>query len=153
MNTNNHNNEKKNTITRRMKIAHNSLPETDMKAHMEPMWHKLADIRSKMLVEKERQLEERGIQLEIKEKSEAQGREFFTQEREFFTQEREFFTQERESFKREKESVEREKKLMEEEFQVQRELLEIYYGYPTQKNKPGIKYDDTIDIEPEDEKG
>ncbi|MGL2800420.1 hypothetical protein ACQJ9Y_05055 [Helicobacter pylori] len=138
MNTNNHNNEKKNTITRRMKIAHNSLPETDMKAHMEPMWRKLANIRSEMLVEKKKQLEERGIQLEIKEKSEAQ--------------EREFFTQERESFKREKESVEREKKLMEEEFQVQRELLKIYYGYPTQKNKPGIKYDDTIDIEPEDEK-
>ncbi|MCQ2680018.1 hypothetical protein JT068_06000 [Helicobacter pylori] len=138
MNTNNHNNEKKNTITRRMKIAHNSLPETDMKAHMKPMWHKLANIRSEMLVEKKKQLEERGIQLEIKEKSEAQ--------------EREFFTQERESFKREKESVEREKKLMKEEFQVQRELLEIYYGYPTQKNKPGIKYDDTIDIEPEDEK-
>ncbi|MGL2914642.1 hypothetical protein ACQKBI_03965 [Helicobacter pylori] len=138
MNTNNHNNEKKNTITRRMKIAHNSLPETDMKAHMEPMWRKLANIRSEMLVEKKKQLEERGIQLEIKEKSEVQ--------------EREFFTQERESFKREKESVEREKKLMEEEFQVQRELLEIYYGYPTQKNKPGIKYDDTIDIEPEDEK-
>ncbi|WP_208358288.1 hypothetical protein [Helicobacter pylori] len=138
MNINNHNNEKKNTITRRMKIAHNSLPETDMKAHMEPKWRKLANIRSEMLVEKEKQLEERGIQLEIKEKSEAQGREFFTQERE--------------SFKREKESVEREKKLMKEEFQVQRELLEIYYGYPTQKNKPGIKYDDTIDIEPEDEK-
>ncbi|WP_187853828.1 hypothetical protein [Helicobacter pylori] len=138
MNTNNHNNEKKNTITRRMKIAHNSLPETDRKAHMEPKWCELADIRSEMLVEKEKQLEERGIQLEIKEKSEAQGREFFTQERE--------------SFKREKESVEREKKLMQEEFQVQRELLEIYYGYPTQKNKPGIKYDDTIDIEPEDEK-
>ncbi|MGL2742845.1 hypothetical protein ACQJ8B_02190 [Helicobacter pylori] len=138
MNTNNHNNEKKNTITRRMKIAHNSLPETDRKAHMETKWRELADIRSEMLVEKEKQLEERGIQLEIKEKSEAQGREFFTQERE--------------SFKREKESVEREKKLMQEEFQVQRELLEIYYGYPTQKNKPGIKYDDTIDIEPEDEK-
>lgn len=131
MNTNNHNNEKKNTITRRMKIAHNSLPETDMKAHMEPMWHKLANIRSEMLVEKKKQLEERGIQLEIKEKSETQEREFF---------------------KREKKSFEREKKLMEEEFQVQRELLEIYYGYPTQKNKPGIKYDDTIDIEPEDEK-
>lgn len=121
-----------------MKIAHNSLPETDMKAHMEPKWRKLANIRSEMLVEKKKQLEERGIQLEIKEKSEVQ--------------EREFFTQERESFKREKESVEREKKLMEEEFQVQRELLEIYYGYPTQKNKLGIKYDDTIDIEPEDEK-
>lgn len=93
MNTNNHNNEKKNTITRRMKIAHNSLPETDMKAHMEPMWHKLANIRSEMLVEKKKQLEERGIQLEIKEKSETQEREFF---------------------KREKESFEREKKLMEE---------------------------------------
>ncbi len=93
MNTNNHNNEKKNTITRRMKIAHNSLPETDMKAHMEPKWRKLANIRSEMLVEKEKQLEERGIQLEIKEKSETQGRE---------------------SFKREKESVEREKKLMKE---------------------------------------
>ncbi|EMG85281.1 hypothetical protein [Helicobacter pylori] len=124
MNTNNHNNEKKNTITCRMKIAHNSLPETDMKAHMEPKWCELANIRSEMLVEKEKQLEERGIQLEIKEKSEAQQQESF----------------------------EREKELMEEEFQVQRELLEIYYGYPTQKNKPGIKYDDTIDIEPEDEK-
>lgn len=119
MNTNNHNNEKKNTITRRMKIAHNSLPETDRKAHMEPKWRELANIRSEMLVEKEKQLKERGIQLEIKEKSEAQGREFFTQEREFF--------------KREKKSVEREKELMKEEFQVQRELLEIYYGYPTQK--------------------
>ncbi|MGL2497860.1 hypothetical protein ACOWOA_03205 [Helicobacter pylori] len=122
MNTNNHNNEKKNTITCRMKIAHSSLPETDMKAHMEPKWHELANIRSEMLVEKEKQLEERGIQL--KEKSKAQQQESF----------------------------EREKELMEEEFQVQRELLEIYYGYPTQKNKPGIKYDDTIDIEPEDEK-
>ncbi len=138
MNTNNHNNEKKNTITRRMKIAHNSLPETDMKAHMKPMWHKLANIRSEMLVEKKKQLEERGIQLEIKEKSEAQEREFFTQEREFF--------------KREKESVEREKKLMEEEFQVEREILEICYnnGYLPQKNKPKIEHDDTIDIEPED---
>lgn len=138
MNTNNHNNEKKNTITRRMKIAHNSLPETDMKAHMKPKWRELANIRSEMLVEKEKQLEERGIQLEIKEKSEAQGREFFTQGREFF--------------KREKKSFKREKELMKEEFQVKRELLEIYYGYPTQKNKPEIKYDDTIDIEPEDEK-
>ncbi|EMG86604.1 hypothetical protein HMPREF1397_01307 [Helicobacter pylori GAM115Ai] len=122
MNTNNYNNEKKNTITRRMKIAHNSLPETDRKAHMEPKWRELADIRSKMFAESKKQLKERGIQL--KEKSEAQQQESF----------------------------EREKELMEEEFQVQRELLEIYYGYPTQKNKPGIKYDDTIDIEPEDEK-
>ncbi|ADU82104.1 hypothetical protein [Helicobacter pylori] len=122
MNTNNYNNEKKNTITRRMKIAHNSLPETDRKAHMEPKWRELADIRSKMFAESKKQLKERGIQL--KEKSKAQQQESF----------------------------EREKELMEEEFQVQRELLEIYYGYPTQKNKPGIKYDDTIDIEPEDEK-
>ncbi|WQS36986.1 hypothetical protein KVC07_06090 [Helicobacter pylori] len=122
MNTNNHNNEKKNTITCRMKIAHNSLPETDRKAHMEPKWRELADIRSKMFAESKKQLKERGIQL--KEKSEAQQRESF----------------------------EREKELMKEEFQVQRELLEIYYGYPTQKNKPEIKYDDTIDIEPEDEK-
>ncbi|MGN8377854.1 hypothetical protein ACR9J4_04620 [Helicobacter pylori] len=122
MNTNNHNNEKKNTITRRMKIAHNSLPETDRKAHMEPKWRELADIRSKMFAESKKQLKERGIQL--KEKSKVQQQESF----------------------------EREKELMEEEFQVQRELLEIYYGYPTQKNKPGIKYDDTIDIEPEDEK-
>ncbi|MGL2678332.1 hypothetical protein ACQJ8K_00565 [Helicobacter pylori] len=122
MNTNNYNNEKKNTITRRMKIAHNGLPETDRKAHMEPKWRELADIRSKMFAESKKQLKERGIQL--KEKSKAQQQESF----------------------------EREKELMEEEFQVQRELLEIYYGYPTQKNKPGIKYDDTIDIEPEDEK-
>lgn len=103
MNTNNHNNEKKNTITRRMKIAHNSLPETDRKAHMEPKWRELADIRSKMFAESKKQLKERGIQL--KEKSKAQQQESF----------------------------EREKELMEEEFQVQRELLEIYYGYPTQK--------------------
>ncbi|EJB41699.1 hypothetical protein HPHPA5_1324 [Helicobacter pylori Hp A-5] len=75
-----------------------------------------------MFAESKKQLKERGIQL--KEKSKAQQQESF----------------------------EREKELMEEEFQVQRELLEIYYGYPTQKNKPGIKYDDTIDIEPEDEK-
>ncbi|GAA7447216.1 hypothetical protein ckin115_10230 [Helicobacter pylori] len=95
MNTNNHNNEKKNTITRRMKIAHNSLPETDMKAHMEPKWHELANIRSEMLAEKEKQLEERGIQLEIKEKSEAQGREFFTQEREFFKREKNLLKEKR----------------------------------------------------------
>lgn len=82
MNTNNHNNEKKNTITRRMKIAHNSLPETDRKAHMEPKWCELADIRSEMLVEKEKQLEERGIQLEIKEKSKAQQQESFEREKE-----------------------------------------------------------------------
>ncbi len=88
MNTNNHNNEKKNTITRRMKIAHNSLPETDMKAHMEPKWRELADIRSEILVEKEKQLEERGIQLEIKEKSEAQGREFFKREKNLLKEKR-----------------------------------------------------------------
>ncbi len=59
---------------------------------------------------------------------------------------------ERESFKRERESLEEEKKLMEKGFQVEREILEICYnnGYLPQKNKP--KHDDTIDIEPEDEK-
>ncbi len=95
MNTNNHNNEKKNTITCRMKIAHNSLPETDRKAHMEPKWRELADIRSKMFAESKKQLRERGIQLEIKEKSEAQGREFFTQEREFFKREKNLLKEKR----------------------------------------------------------
>ncbi|WP_187889608.1 hypothetical protein [Helicobacter pylori] len=144
MNTNDKN-KNASHLTQEMKKEHGGLVEASMEALMGSKCRKLADIRAKISDEKEKQLEERDIQLEIKEKSEAQGREFFTQGREFFTQERE-------SFKREKESVEREKKLMQEEFQVQRELLEIYYGYPTQKNKPGIKYDDTIDIEPEDEK-
>ncbi|EMH22626.1 hypothetical protein [Helicobacter pylori] len=138
MNTNNKN-KNASHLTHEMKKEHGGLVEASMEALMGSKCRKLADIRAKISDEKEKQLEERDIQLEIKEKSEAQGREFFTQERE--------------SFKREKESVEREKKLMQEEFQAQRELLEIYYGYPTQKNKPGIKYDDTIDIEPEDEKG
>ncbi|WQS32684.1 hypothetical protein KVC13_06370 [Helicobacter pylori] len=137
MNTNDKN-KNASHLTQEMKKEHGGLVEASMEALMGSKCRKLADIRAKISDEKEKQLEERDIQLEIKEKSEAQGREFFTQERE--------------SFKREKESVEREKKLMQEEFQVQRELLEIYYGYPTQKNKPGIKYDDTIDIEPEDEK-
>ncbi|EMH40244.1 hypothetical protein HMPREF1430_01688 [Helicobacter pylori GAM96Ai] len=138
MNTNDKN-KNASHLAQEMKKEHGGLVEASMEALMGSKCRKLADIRAKISDEKEKQLEERDIQLEIKEKSEAQGREFFTQERE--------------SFKREKESVEREKKLMQEEFQVQRELLEIYYGYPTQKNKPGIKYDDTIDIEPEDEKG
>ncbi|GAA8886510.1 hypothetical protein HpSIM16_09830 [Helicobacter pylori] len=43
---------------------------------------------------------------------------------------------------------------MEKGSQVEREILEICYnnGYLPQKNKPRIEYDDTIDIEPEDEK-
>ncbi|GAA9932280.1 hypothetical protein VN0861_08150 [Helicobacter pylori] len=43
---------------------------------------------------------------------------------------------------------------MEKGFQVEREILEICYnnGYSPQKNKPRIEHDDTIDIEPEDEK-
>nr|WP_280637498.1 hypothetical protein [Helicobacter pylori] len=43
---------------------------------------------------------------------------------------------------------------MEKGFQVGREILEICYnnGYLPQKNKPRIEHDDTIDIEPEDEK-
>ncbi|RVZ15257.1 hypothetical protein EC528_02985 [Helicobacter pylori] len=61
---------------------------------------------------------------------------------------------EEESRKKERESFEREKKLMKKEFQLEREILEIYYsnGYLPQKNKPKIEHDDTIDIEPEDEK-
>ncbi len=39
---------------------------------------------------------------------------------------------------------------MEKGFQVEREILEICYN--KQKNKPRIEHDDTIDIEPEDEK-
>ncbi|GAA9944073.1 hypothetical protein VN1204_07680 [Helicobacter pylori] len=53
-----------------------------------------------MLVEKEKQLEERGIQLEIKEKSEVQGREFFTQERESFKREKETYERRISSSKR-----------------------------------------------------
>ncbi|GAA7295549.1 hypothetical protein ID0642_10220 [Helicobacter pylori] len=43
---------------------------------------------------------------------------------------------------------------MEKGFQVEREILEICYsnGYLPQKNKPRIEHDDTIDIEPEDER-
>ncbi|GAA8022722.1 hypothetical protein JP0558_06030 [Helicobacter pylori] len=61
---------------------------------------------------------------------------------------------EEESRKKERESLEEEKKLMEKGFQVEREILEICYsnGYLPQKNKPRIEHDDTIDIEPEDEK-
>ncbi|WP_154462654.1 hypothetical protein [Helicobacter pylori] len=61
---------------------------------------------------------------------------------------------EEESRKKERESLEEEKKLMEKGSQVEREILEICYnnGYLPQKNKPRIEHDDTIDIEPEDEK-
>nr|WP_240443504.1 hypothetical protein [Helicobacter pylori] len=43
---------------------------------------------------------------------------------------------------------------MEKGFQVEREILEICYNnsYLPQKNKPRIEHDDTIGIEPEDEK-
>ncbi|GAA9581304.1 hypothetical protein HpHA55_20070 [Helicobacter pylori] len=40
---------------------------------------------------------------------------------------------------------------MEKGFQVEREILEIC-GYLPQKNEPRIEHDDTIDIDPEDEK-
>ncbi len=86
----------------------------------------LNDIRKKQLAEKE-------IQAEIEEESRKK---------------------ERESFKRERKSLEEEKKLMEKGFQVEREILEICYnnGCLPQKNKPRIEHDDTIDIDPEDEK-
>ncbi len=97
-----------------------------MKALITQKVDELNDIRKKQLAEKE-------IQAEIEEESRKK---------------------ERESFKRERKSLEEEKKLMEKGFQIEREILEICYnnGYLPQKNKPKIEYDDTIDIEPEDEK-
>nr|WP_242678444.1 hypothetical protein [Helicobacter pylori] len=79
-----------------------------------------------MCEEKEKQLAEKAIQLRIKE----------------------------ESMAREHESFEREKKLMKKGIQVEKEILEIFYsnGHLPQKNKPRIEHDDTIDIDPEDEK-
>ncbi|MEJ8628001.1 hypothetical protein MMN27_03190 [Helicobacter pylori] len=61
---------------------------------------------------------------------------------------------EEEKAKRNLEFFEEEKKLMKKEFQLEKEILEIYYnnGYLPQKNKHEIKYDDTIDTKPEDEK-
>lgn len=95
MNTNNHNNEKKNTITRRMKIAHNSLPETDRKAHMEPKWRELANIRSEMLVEKEKQLKERGIQLEIKKKARHKDENFLHKNENFLKEKKNLLKEKR----------------------------------------------------------
>ncbi|AFH98376.1 hypothetical protein HPSH417_06270 [Helicobacter pylori Shi417] len=59
-----------------------------------------------------------------------------------------------ESIAEERKSFEREKKLVKKEIQVEREILEICYnnGYLPQNNKPRIEHDDTIDIDPEDEK-
>ncbi|WRD51609.1 hypothetical protein E5K41_06380 [Helicobacter pylori] len=127
------NNKNASYLTHKMKKEHGGLAKTSMKAHMESKWHELADTRAEMREEKEKQLDEKEKRLEIKEESMAR---------------------ERESFEREKKSFEREKKLMKKEFQLEREILEIYYsnGYLPQKNKPEIEYDDTIDIEPEDEK-
>ncbi|WRB64040.1 hypothetical protein KVD84_06170 [Helicobacter pylori] len=131
MNTNK--NKNASHLTHEMKNEHGGLAETSMKALLEPKWHELADIRSEMCEEKEKQLDEKAIQLRIKEESVAR---------------------EHESLEREKKSFEREKKLMKKEIQVEREILEICYnnGYLPQKNKPKIEHDDTIDIDPEDEK-
>ncbi|GAA7221982.1 hypothetical protein BD0078_09940 [Helicobacter pylori] len=113
-------------LTHEMKKEHGDLQMASMKALITQKVDELNDIRKKQLAEKE-------IQAEIEEESRKK---------------------ERESFKRERKSLEEEKKLMEKGFQVEREILEICYnnGYLPQKNKPKIEHDDTIDIEPEDEK-
>ncbi len=113
-------------LTHEMKKNHGDLQTASMKALITQKVDELNDIRKKQLAEKE-------IQAEIEEESR---------------------NKERESFKRERKSLEEEKKLMEKGFQVEREILEICYnnGYLPQKNKPKIEHDDTIDIEPEDEK-
>ncbi|MEE9093761.1 hypothetical protein VXM97_03985 [Helicobacter pylori] len=113
-------------LTHEMKKNHGSLAETSMKALLQSKSHELADIRAEMCEEKEKQLAEKAIQLKIKE----------------------------ENMAREHESFEREKKLMKKEIQVEREILEICYNndYLPQNNKPRIEHDDTIDLEPEDEK-
>ncbi|MCH4604268.1 hypothetical protein KII77_03685 [Helicobacter pylori] len=133
MDTNKNNNKNASHLTHKMKKEHGGLAEAGMKAPIESKWHELADTRAEMREEKEKQLEEKAIQLGIKEESMAR---------------------ECESFEKEKKSFEREKKLMKKEFQLEKEILEIYYnnGYLPQKNKHEIKYDDTIDAEPEDEK-
>ncbi len=121
-------NENKNAshLTHEIKNEHGGLAEAGMKALITQKVVELNDIRKKQLAEKE-------IQAEIEEESRKK---------------------ERESFKRERKSLEEEKKLMEKGFQVEREILEICYNnsYLPQKNKPRIEHDDTIDIEPEDEK-
>ncbi|WP_154423685.1 hypothetical protein [Helicobacter pylori] len=128
MNTNK--NKNASHLTHEMKNEHGGLAEAGMKALITQKLVELNDIRKKQLAEKE-------IQAEIEEESRKK---------------------ERESFKRERKSLEEEKKLIEKGFQVEREILEICYsngylhGYLPQKNKPGIEHDDTIDIEPKDEK-
>ncbi|RVZ71073.1 hypothetical protein EC585_05435 [Helicobacter pylori] len=120
------NNKNASHLTHEMKKNHGDLQTASMKALITQKVDELNDIRKKQLTEKE-------IQAEIEEESRKK---------------------ERESFKRERKSLEEEKKLMEKGFQVEREILEICYnnGYLPQKNKPKIEHDDTIDIEPEDEK-
>ncbi len=113
-------------LTHEMKENHGDLQTASVKALITQKVVELNDIRKKQLAEKEKQLAEKAIQLRTKEESVA----------------------------REHESFEREKKLMEKEFQVEREILEICYNnsYLPQNNKPRIEHDDTIDIDPEDEK-
>ncbi|MGL2382820.1 hypothetical protein ACOWLG_05630 [Helicobacter pylori] len=126
MDNNKNNNKNASHLTHEMKKNHGDLQTASMKALITQKVDELNDIRKKQLAEKE-------IQAEIEEESR---------------------NKERESFKRERKSLEEEKKLMEKGFQVEREILEICYnnGYLPQKNKPKIEHDDTIDIEPEDEK-
>ncbi len=109
-----------------MKNEHGGLAEAGMKALITQKVIELNDIKKKQLAEKE-------IRAEIEEESRKK---------------------ERESFKRERKSLEEEKKLMEKGFQVEKEILEICYsnGHLPQNNKPRIEHDDTIDIDPEDEK-
>lgn len=126
MDNNKNNNKNASHLTHEMKKNHGDIQTASMKALITQKVDELNDIRKKQLAEKE-------IQAEIEEESRKK---------------------ERESFKRERKSLEEEKKLMEKGFQVEREILEICYnnGYLPQKNKPKIEHDDTIDIEPEDEK-
>ncbi|WRF08708.1 hypothetical protein KVE83_00605 [Helicobacter pylori] len=126
MDNNKNNNKNASHLTHEMKKNHGDLQTASMKALITQKVDELNDIRKKQLAAKE-------IQAEIEEESRKK---------------------ERESFKRERKSLEEEKKLMEKGFQVEREILEICYnnGYLPQKNKPKIEHDDTIDIEPEDEK-
>ncbi len=126
MDNNKNNNKNASHLTHEMKKTHGDIQTASMKALITQKVDELNDIRKKQLAEKE-------IQAEIEEESR---------------------NKERESFKRERKSLEEEKKLMEKGFQVEREILEICYnnGYLPQKNKPKIEHDDTIDIEPEDEK-
>lgn len=75
-------NKNKNTshLTHEMKNEHGGLAEAGMKALLESKWRELADIRAEMCEEKEKQLDEKAIQLIIKEESVA--REYESLERE-----------------------------------------------------------------------